>query len=299
MAFRRAAALLKALPSAVLGVSQLRGLPCLGEHSLRVIKVSGGSAAALVTPDAVQRFLSDLTGDPGDGNVQRGGVHQSVRALQSPEGTSGPGHSAGFRRSAVHHCCSTGADGDLWSRSQNGRSVDQGGNPRPAAATSVRTSPEPGPESGSVQRAAGKYDKKCVNTDTGIVSMLVPVPRPYGVSVPQKSQVTLHVCREVRLRLVKRHIQAQNLHVSNISFQGCSTTPTSTSRSRGPRRTPSRRSWRRPSPPCYEELRSSWPEDSGGEGEERLETGGTGTIRTQTDLDVGLWNVSRSKRSNV
>lgn len=41
VAFRRAAAVLKALPSAVTKMSQLTGLPCLGEHSLRVIKVSG------------------------------------------------------------------------------------------------------------------------------------------------------------------------------------------------------------------------------------------------------------------
>lgn len=40
VAFRRAAALMKALPTQVISMSQLRGLPCLGEHSLRVIKVS-------------------------------------------------------------------------------------------------------------------------------------------------------------------------------------------------------------------------------------------------------------------
>ncbi|CDQ84142.1 unnamed protein product [Oncorhynchus mykiss] len=38
VAFRRAAALLKSLPQEVRGAEQLRGLPCLGEHSLRVIK---------------------------------------------------------------------------------------------------------------------------------------------------------------------------------------------------------------------------------------------------------------------
>lgn len=40
VAFRRAAALMKALPTQVISMSQLRGLPCLGEHLLRVIKVS-------------------------------------------------------------------------------------------------------------------------------------------------------------------------------------------------------------------------------------------------------------------
>uniref|UniRef100_A0A3Q1F4E3 DNA-directed DNA/RNA polymerase mu n=1 Tax=Acanthochromis polyacanthus TaxID=80966 RepID=A0A3Q1F4E3_9TELE len=38
VAFRRAAAVLKALPAPVTAMSQLRGLPCLGDHSLRVIK---------------------------------------------------------------------------------------------------------------------------------------------------------------------------------------------------------------------------------------------------------------------
>lgn len=39
VAFRRAAAVLKVLPEPVTDMTQLRGLPCLGEHSLRVIKV--------------------------------------------------------------------------------------------------------------------------------------------------------------------------------------------------------------------------------------------------------------------
>lgn len=40
VAFRRAAAVLKALPEPTTSMTQLRGLPCLGEHSLRVIRVS-------------------------------------------------------------------------------------------------------------------------------------------------------------------------------------------------------------------------------------------------------------------
>lgn len=40
VAFRRAAAVLKTLPKLVTNMAQLRGLPCLGEHSLRVIKAS-------------------------------------------------------------------------------------------------------------------------------------------------------------------------------------------------------------------------------------------------------------------
>ena len=39
VAFRRAAAVLKALPGKVTSVAELKGLPCLGEHSQRVIKV--------------------------------------------------------------------------------------------------------------------------------------------------------------------------------------------------------------------------------------------------------------------
>lgn len=41
VAFRRAAAVLKVLPKRVTSMTQLRGLPCLGDHSLRVIKASG------------------------------------------------------------------------------------------------------------------------------------------------------------------------------------------------------------------------------------------------------------------
>lgn len=40
VAFRRAAAVLKVLPKPVTDMMQLRGLPCLGEHSLRVIRAS-------------------------------------------------------------------------------------------------------------------------------------------------------------------------------------------------------------------------------------------------------------------
>lgn len=41
VAFRRSASVLKALPHAVRVVNELKDLPCLGEHSLRVIKVRG------------------------------------------------------------------------------------------------------------------------------------------------------------------------------------------------------------------------------------------------------------------
>lgn len=40
IAFRRSEAVLKALPKAVTNLTDLRGLPCLGEHSLKIIKAS-------------------------------------------------------------------------------------------------------------------------------------------------------------------------------------------------------------------------------------------------------------------
>lgn len=48
VAFRRAAAVLKCLPQPVTNMMQLRGLPCLGEHSFRVIKAS--TSVQLSTP---------------------------------------------------------------------------------------------------------------------------------------------------------------------------------------------------------------------------------------------------------
>uniref|UniRef100_A0A3B3HJW8 DNA-directed DNA/RNA polymerase mu n=1 Tax=Oryzias latipes TaxID=8090 RepID=A0A3B3HJW8_ORYLA len=49
VAFRRAAALLKTLPSAVMSASQLRGLPCLGEHSLRVRPLTSSRSQLVLT----------------------------------------------------------------------------------------------------------------------------------------------------------------------------------------------------------------------------------------------------------
>ncbi|XP_028319001.1 DNA-directed DNA/RNA polymerase mu [Gouania willdenowi] len=71
VAFRRAAAVLKALPAEVTSVSQLKGLPCLGEHSLRVIKdvLKDGSCSEVETTKHSQRFnaLKVLTGIFGVG----------------------------------------------------------------------------------------------------------------------------------------------------------------------------------------------------------------------------------------
>ncbi|KAM4719989.1 DNA-directed DNA/RNA polymerase mu [Anableps anableps] len=70
VAFRRAAAVLKALPS-VTNMSQLTGLPCLGEHSLRVIKdiLKNGASSEVESTKESERFkaLKVLTGIFGVG----------------------------------------------------------------------------------------------------------------------------------------------------------------------------------------------------------------------------------------
>ncbi|RVE66173.1 hypothetical protein OJAV_G00123910 [Oryzias javanicus] len=92
VAFRRAAALLKALPSAVLSVSQLRGLPCLGEHSLRVIEevLETGRSGEAESTGASERFkaLKALTGIFGVGAKTadrwiREGIHDLRRLRAS------------------------------------------------------------------------------------------------------------------------------------------------------------------------------------------------------------------------
>uniref|UniRef100_A0A669F6B4 DNA-directed DNA/RNA polymerase mu n=1 Tax=Oreochromis niloticus TaxID=8128 RepID=A0A669F6B4_ORENI len=71
VAFRRAAALLKALPTQVISMSQLRGLPCLGEHSLRVIKdvLENGVSSEVESTKQSKRYkaLKILTGIFGVG----------------------------------------------------------------------------------------------------------------------------------------------------------------------------------------------------------------------------------------
>ena len=76
VAFRRAAAVLKALPKAVTGVTQLRGLPCLGGHSLRVIRVSRKLISFLYLLYCTQGRSSDkflvsvLVGYSGEWNIE-------------------------------------------------------------------------------------------------------------------------------------------------------------------------------------------------------------------------------------
>ncbi|XP_055729840.1 DNA-directed DNA/RNA polymerase mu [Salvelinus fontinalis] len=71
VAFRRAAALLKSLPQEVRGAEQLRGLPCLGEHSLRVIKevLEDGVSHEVETTTHSEQFkaMKALTGIFGVG----------------------------------------------------------------------------------------------------------------------------------------------------------------------------------------------------------------------------------------
>uniref|UniRef100_A0A8D3AIJ5 DNA-directed DNA/RNA polymerase mu n=2 Tax=Scophthalmus maximus TaxID=52904 RepID=A0A8D3AIJ5_SCOMX len=71
VAFRRAAAVLKALPEPVTCMTQLRGLPCLGEHSLRVIKdiLENGESNEVESMKQSERFkaLKVLTGVFGVG----------------------------------------------------------------------------------------------------------------------------------------------------------------------------------------------------------------------------------------
>ncbi|XP_037547747.1 DNA-directed DNA/RNA polymerase mu [Nematolebias whitei] len=71
VAFRRAAAVLKVLPSAVKSTSQLTGLPCLGGHSLRVIKdvLENGSSSEVESTKGSEQYkaLKVLTGIFGVG----------------------------------------------------------------------------------------------------------------------------------------------------------------------------------------------------------------------------------------
>ncbi|XP_061589990.1 DNA-directed DNA/RNA polymerase mu isoform X2 [Cololabis saira] len=84
VAFRRAAAVLKALPAPVTSAAQLRGLPCLGEHSLRVIRdvLETGASSEVRSTRESRRFraLKVLTGVFGVGAKTadrwiRGGIH--------------------------------------------------------------------------------------------------------------------------------------------------------------------------------------------------------------------------------
>ncbi|XP_018549575.1 DNA-directed DNA/RNA polymerase mu [Lates calcarifer] len=72
VAFRRAAAVLRSLPEPVTDMKQLRGLPCLGDHSLRVIKdiLEDGASREFESTKQSERFkaLKVLTGIFGVGS---------------------------------------------------------------------------------------------------------------------------------------------------------------------------------------------------------------------------------------
>ncbi|XP_041825586.1 DNA-directed DNA/RNA polymerase mu isoform X2 [Melanotaenia boesemani] len=104
VAFRRAAAVLKALPSPVTSMSQLKGLPCLGEHSLRVIKdiLENGSSIEVESTKNSERYnaLKVLTGIFGVGSKTaerwiRAGIH-SLHQLQDSGQTLNRAQQAGL-----------------------------------------------------------------------------------------------------------------------------------------------------------------------------------------------------------
>ncbi|XP_068430481.1 DNA-directed DNA/RNA polymerase mu [Clinocottus analis] len=87
VAFRRAAAVLKALPEPVTDAAQLAGLPCLGGHSLRVIKdvLENGASAEVRATERSERFkaLKVLTGIFGVGvKTAERWIREGIHSLQ-------------------------------------------------------------------------------------------------------------------------------------------------------------------------------------------------------------------------
>ncbi|XP_070706506.1 DNA-directed DNA/RNA polymerase mu [Pempheris klunzingeri] len=108
VAFRRAAAVLKALPRPVTDMTQLRGLPCLGGHSLRVIKdvLENGASGEVESTKQSERYkaLKVLTGVFGVGTKTadrwiRDGIH-SLQQLQRSGQTLNRAQQAGLEH---HH----------------------------------------------------------------------------------------------------------------------------------------------------------------------------------------------------
>ena len=58
VAFRRAAAILKTLPQAVQRMEDLQGLPCLGDHLLRVIKVRCYSSVPQKSVSLLEKYFN-------------------------------------------------------------------------------------------------------------------------------------------------------------------------------------------------------------------------------------------------
>ncbi|KAL7376297.1 hypothetical protein ABVT39_005056 [Epinephelus coioides] len=104
VAFRRAAAVLKALPKPVTSMTQLRGLPCLGGHSLRVIKdiLENGTSSEVESTKQSEQFnaLKVLTGIFGVGVKTAGrwirdGIH-NLQQLQASGQTLNRAQRAGL-----------------------------------------------------------------------------------------------------------------------------------------------------------------------------------------------------------
>uniref|UniRef100_A0AAQ6A2I0 DNA-directed DNA/RNA polymerase mu n=1 Tax=Amphiprion ocellaris TaxID=80972 RepID=A0AAQ6A2I0_AMPOC len=104
VAFRRAAAVLKALPAPVTAMSQLTGLPCLGDHSLRVIKdiLENEASDEVESTKQSDRFkaLKVLTGIFGVGSKTadrwiRDGIH-NLHQLQESGATLNRAQQAGL-----------------------------------------------------------------------------------------------------------------------------------------------------------------------------------------------------------
>lgn len=105
VAFRRAAAVLKGLPKPVTHMTQLRGLPCLGGHSLRVIKdiLENGASSEVESTKQSERFkaLKVLTGIFGVGVKTaarwiRDGIH-NLQQLQDSGHTLNRAQQAGLQ----------------------------------------------------------------------------------------------------------------------------------------------------------------------------------------------------------
>ncbi|KAM9841051.1 DNA-directed DNA/RNA polymerase mu [Aulostomus maculatus] len=87
VAFCRAAAVLKALPQPVTDITQLRGLPCLGDHTLRVIKevLENGASGEVESTRRSERYkvLKVLTGIFGVGaKTAERWFRDGIRSLQ-------------------------------------------------------------------------------------------------------------------------------------------------------------------------------------------------------------------------
>ncbi|KAK5852202.1 hypothetical protein PBY51_023690 [Eleginops maclovinus] len=120
VAFRRATAVLKVLPKPVTDMTQLRGLPCLGGHSLRVIKdiLENGASSEVEFTKQSERFkaLKVLTGIFGVGAKTaerwiREGIH-SLHQLQDSAHTLNRAQKAGLEHYEDLNQPVTKAEGD-------------------------------------------------------------------------------------------------------------------------------------------------------------------------------------------